>query len=542
MSDTLDTQIRRMVIELVDEAPPAPSLHELEEIERTRAGSDRSRDRRIDPFVPHGSTRRIRRSVALVACVAVLVIAGVLLLQGGGGTPQAGRVPLHSGTWSLVDDVLSGTWNQYTNGPSRGSLSCPTVSTCYVMSGHYNSPDAGAPLLGVSLSVSSDGGQTWTAQPMPSGFAPTSQVACGSGSMCAAGGIRSGVPVLAVTQDGGGTWSLDPLPRGVGHFATVSCLSESFCAGLATNSKLSVLSQTITDATFLLTTDGGTTFTDRSLVKGDSMQALDCESEQDCTAIGWNDELGGQGNFGAGVSAHTTDGGATWTAGTIPEGLGVQGGSSLSCSDAQHCWMIGLIAVPFDNSPQCVGRPNPGLGSTTTPTTSAETPAVAAVAQAESAAVEQEVQKEAASGQVSCRAPGWPLFVSALASTSNAGLSWTPDPLPSDVPEPAFEDLSCPTDLQCWVTGSDAVPRVVGATSDGGQPVLLGTADGGATWSNVTFSVPEGAPDAYSQSYLSLGMISCPSAGSCVALGDAAQSAPSSPVYTLTTNDPADRH
>ena len=80
------------------------------------------------------------------------------------------------------------------------------------------------------------------------------------------------------------------------------------------------------------------------------------------------------------------------------------------------------------------------------------------------------------------------------------------------------------------------------ATYNGGQPILLGTTDGGATWSDVTFSVPEGAPDAYSQSYLSLGGISCPSAGSCVALGDAAQSAPSSPVYSFAARDRANRH
>jgi hypothetical protein len=122
------------------------------------------------------------------------------------------------------------------------------------------------------------------------------------------------------------------------------------------------------------------------------------------------------------------------------------------------------------------------------------------------------------------------------------GLSWTPDSLPSDVPQPIFDGLSCPTDYQCLVTGADSVPRQVGSTYDGGQPILLGTTDSGATWSNVTFSMPTGAPDAYGQSYLSLGGISCPSAGSCVALGNAAQSAPSSPVYRLAAQDRANRH
>jgi hypothetical protein len=540
MTDKLDIQIRSLVMELVEAAPPAPSLDELEDMERIRVSAGESPRRPKGSVQAHDRTRRVRRSAAvLAACAAVLVVAGVLVIGGGGGTPQAGRSPVQSGTWRLADDVLSGTWSQYTHGPPRGSLTCPTTSVCYVMSGDYNTPDAGAPLLGVSLYASSDGGQTWAAHPMPDGFAPTSQIACGSASNCAAGGTHNGQPVLAATNDGGETWALDPLPSGVGHLDTLSCPSQNFCAGLAGHSK--DLSNGTTDATFLFTTNGGRMFTDEPLVRGDSMQSLSCSSDQDCTAIGSSD-LGGPDNFAAGVSARTTDGGATWSPGTIPDGLGVDGDSALSCGDARHCWMIGLIAIPFQNPPQCAGIPIHEPPGTTTPTTSVQSPAVAAVAQAESAATAKEFQKEAGSPQVGCSAPGWPLIIGALASTNNGGLSWTPDSLPSDVPQPVFEGLSCPTDSQCWVTGSEAVPRQVGTTYDGGQPILLGTTDGGATWSNVTFNVPGGAPDAYGQSYLSLGGISCPSGGSCVALGNAAQSAPSSPVYSLAANNRANRH
>ncbi len=535
MSDALDTQIRTLVIQLVDAAPPAPSLHELEHKEHIRALAGESPREPEGPVKAHFGTRRVRQSAVLVACAAVLVVAGVLVIGGGGGTPQADRLPLQSGTWRLADDELSGTWSQYTHGPPRGSLTCPSTSICYVMSGHYKTPYSGAPLLGVSLYASSDEGQSWTAHPMPNGFAPTSQLACGNASSCAAGGSLNGRAVLATTNDGGESWALDPLPGGVGHLDMLSCPSSNFCAGLAANGKLS--SNRTKDATFLVSTNGGKMFIDRPLVSGDSMQSLSCSSDQDCTAIGWRDDLGGPGNFAAGVSARTTDGGATWSPGTIPEGLGVESGSALSCGDAAHCWMIGLIVIPFQNAPQCAGESFPELGTTTTPTTSVQSPAVAAVAQAESAATAKEFQKDAGSAQFGCSAPGWPLIISALASTNDGGLTWTPDSMPSDVPQPVFEDLSCPTDSQCWVTGSDAEPREVGSTYNGGQPILLGTTNGGATWSDVTFSVPEGAPDAYSQSYLSLGGISCPSAGSCVALGDTAQSAPTSPVYSLAEKD-----
>ena len=315
MNDKLDIQIRSLVIELVDAAPPAPSLHELEDTERIRASAEESPRRSEGSVKAYDRTRKFRRSAVLIACAAVLVVAGVLVVGGGGDTPQTGRLPLHSGTWRLADDVLSGTWSQYTHGPPRGSLTCPTTSVCYVMSGHYNSPYAGAPLLGVSLYASSDGGQIWTAHPMPNGFAPTSQIACGSASNCAAGGTHNGQPVLAATKDGGATWALGPLPSNVGHLDTLSCPSVNFCAGLAASSN--DLSKETTDATFLFTTDGGMTFTDEPLVTGDSMQSLSCSSDQDCTTIGWNDNLGGPGNFAAGVSARTTDGGATWSPGTF---------------------------------------------------------------------------------------------------------------------------------------------------------------------------------------------------------------------------------
>ena len=63
--------------------------------------------------------------------------------------------------------------------------------------------------------------------------------------------------------------------------------------------------------------------------------------------------------------------------------------------------------------------------------------------------------------------------------------------------------------------------------------MLLGTTDGGATWSKVTFSVPTNAPNYDGQSYLSIGSIDCPSAGVCAANGVAAQSSPSAPFYSL---------
>jgi hypothetical protein len=64
--------------------------------------------------------------------------------------------------------------------------------------------------------------------------------------------------------------------------------------------------------------------------------------------------------------------------------------------------------------------------------------------------------------------------------------------------------------------------------------MVLGTTNGGLTWSRVTFRVPGTAPNFYGQSYLSIGSIDCPSAAVCVVLGVGAQCSPYIPTYSFT--------
>jgi photosystem II stability/assembly factor-like uncharacterized protein len=477
------------------------------------------------------SPSRVPRWSAAVAVAAAVVLLTALLVTGGSG--NSGKAPIaaqKAGTWTLADDVLSGTWQQYTNGPPPGLLSCPTTTICYAMAGKYASPAAGSPMLSESVYVSTDAGATWAERPMPQGFASTSPISCSSSSDCAAGGTQEGRAVLASTTDGGANWAITPLPTRVGHLDTLSCPTTSFCAGLAADSEVLQIGKT--DATFLATSNGGQTFTDTPIVPGQSMQSLACTSAVDCTAIGWDDAVGSN-DLTAGVAARTTDGGRTWSRGVLPRGLGVSYLSNLSCADASHCMMSGTIAISLPIPPQCTNL-HLGGGTAGNVPTDPQIPAVAAIAREESEAASHEVLKQAASGKsFSCGAPGQPFFVGALASTQDGGLTWTPDHLPSGVPEPQFSDLSCPTVNQCWATGEDALPRQVGNSYNGGSPMLLATTDGGSTWSSVTFSVPQGAPNFDDQSYLSMGGISCPSTNLCVALGTGAQSAQTVPTYSL---------
>jgi photosystem II stability/assembly factor-like uncharacterized protein len=507
-------------------------------------------DTNASPLGLRNQSRYRRPSMAFaVAAVTLLVVGLTVFGPGGGGrkgaittpweaarslsvAPNGGATHQRSGTWTLVDDVLSGRWQQSLLGPPSGYLVCPTASTCYVMSGHYASADANAPLLSVSLYVSSDVGSTWSVLPMPQGFDPTSPLACGGIADCAAGGTYKGESVLVSTSDGGHSFVITPLPAGDGSLYSLSCPSPESCAGLA--AMRSDSNQTPTDATFLSTSDGGSTFVDVPIVAGDSMQALACSSSLDCTAVGTSDALG-VNDLTAGVAARTEDGGRTWVAGNFPSGFGVSYLSQLSCADALHCSVVGNIAITVANPPQCASVPQLGEGTTTTqaPTT-APSPTVQSVSQFESQAATSEILKDAQSQSsgFSCNSGGQTL-ISDIASSNDGGLTWTPDPLPADVPQPQLLGLSCPTDNECWAAGSDAVPQQIGNVHNGVSSVLLGTTDGGSTWSKVTFGVPTDAPNDEGQSYLSIGLITCPSANVCVAQGATAQSSPSAPFYSL---------
>jgi len=501
-------------------------------------------------------SRRLAIAVALVA--VILLVVGVTVFDTGGSgqkgaiatlpkgaiaTPWKAARPLsvagkggaadhRKGTWTLVDDVLSGRWQQSILGPPSGYLVCPNASTCYVMSGHYASPDANAPLLSVSLYVSTDVGSTWSVLPMPQGFHPTSSLACGGIADCAAGGTYNAKSVLVSISDGGHSFVITPLPADDGTFYSLSCASPQSCVGLAATS--ADLNQTPNDATFLSTNDGGSTFVDAPIVAGDSMHALACSSSLACTAIGTSDVLG-PNDLSAGVVARTDDGGRTWVAGKFPSGFGVGYLSELSCADALHCSVAGNIAITVPNSPQCASLPQQlGVTPTTTPASGPPaSPAVQSISQFESQVATSEILKDAQSGSTVFSCSGGQTQISDIASSSNGGLTWTPEPLPADVPQPQLFGLSCPTVNECWAAGSDAVPEQIGNAQNGGSSVILGTTDGGSTWSKVTFRVPTDAPNDDGQSYLSIGLITCASANVCLAQGATAQNSPSAPIYSL---------
>jgi hypothetical protein len=491
-------------------------------------------------LAPLRNWRAVRPKLALAVVVLFVLgtITGALAAFGGSGLgapiktpwqparalPARGSAQQHAGTWQLVDALLTGSWQQNVYGPPPGWFSCSSDGACYVLAGQYPSAEAGAPLLSESLYVSTDQGATWSVLPVPSGLVPTTALECSGPQWCATGATYDGQSVLAITRDRGHSFTIDPLPAGAGTLHDLSCPSTGACEGLVATASVET---TPVDATFLVTDDGGSTFHDEPIVAGDSMDLLVCTSGTDCTAVGRTD-ASVRDTVPSGVSVVTSDQGRTWTVGSLPGGFGITDSSTLVCPDVQHCFVTGLLPMQVQDPPLCAGIPSSQRSAKLLP---AMSPQAEAISKRETEILAREAAQQTTPNFVTCGSGITDVYD--IASSSDGGDTWALEVPPSDVPRPWLTGLACPTATECWAAGQESVPRKFDGGTDMASPVLIGTTNGGSTWSKVVFSVPATAPDYTGQSYLSMGSIVCTSASVCIARGAAAQGSNYAPMYTL---------
>jgi hypothetical protein len=442
----------------------------------------------------------------------------------------AGQAHLHAatGTWVLADYITSEGWQQNTTGPEPGNLTCPTYLTCYV-TGDNASSSSGAPQYN-SFYVSSDGALSWSVLPVPSGVDFTTPLSCADVNDCAAGATDNGQPVFITTGDGGHSFTIDPLPSSAGGFYSLDCPTLRFCAGLAaTSSQPDGVPQ---NATFLSTTTNGASFSDSSLPSGESMVSLACPTASNCVTVGTSDATDDSGLV-TGVVASTNDAGQKWTNGALPAGFGVIDYlSRISCGDALHCSVLGNIAVPVTPSSECSTiNPQPPTTPTSLPMSTPSAAVLAIEKQEAVYAVEANVI-EAKDGSVTCG--DGPMIVSDIASTSDGGLTWTPEALPASAPEPQLSDIVCASADYCIATGSVAVPqKFQSGAINGGSAIVLVTMNDGADWTGVSFSVPSNIPSGVQyDAFMAVGDVQCPQVNDCVALGVSDQGSKTTPVYT----------
>jgi photosystem II stability/assembly factor-like uncharacterized protein len=466
-----------------------------------------------------GSTHSTRQRVATLVTVAatVVVLATALTIALGGSSsnskvslPVGARVTpwhaarklpvaLHPATstgsvgWQLVSLVANQGWQVDTSGAPPSELTCPAVSICYGLSVRYASPKAGAKPGSVSLYTSSDLGSTWSVLPMPSGFLPISNLSCTVEGVCGVGGTEKSRPAFALTIDGGHQWGVVSMP-GTDLLRAVDCQSATICIGVLREGGIGGRSSSI-----VRTSDGGATWASPTGRVSGLLLALSCSAAQECVAVGATPSPGMFDDTG--LALRSDDGGVSWTQATLPSGFGFSRfTTAVSCASAGFCMALGATSIP--NPTLCQGPngdPPPGFDyCSTSPTTE----------------------------------------VSAVVTSSDGGNTWRLRPLPSNVPMPQLFSVSCAGTSVCWAAGQESVPQVIGNVHDDGSPVMVGTTDGGATWTKSTFVIPANAPNYLGQEYLAISDISCPTASECVASGAGAQSAPSTPIYRYQEGSP----
>jgi photosystem II stability/assembly factor-like uncharacterized protein len=358
---------------------------------------------------------------ALMSVVVILAVTAVSIsLSANVGKPHA-SLPVKPPTpWRLAA-MLSGPQFQLASGNPNliAGATCTTHSLCFLSTGYgldYNG--------GGALYVSRDGGHTWQQTHLPADTAIVTKVSCASSSWCVAGAghldaslgdplakkpMRA--PEILVTTDGGQTWTAEsvPLPVDVqqipagggfpaettywpGAVDAVICNAPESCQVLGQSQVDNPSGNGIADRLFYLgTADGGRHWSSTQLperpnelaaqiaLQAGTTVSMDCSSVNACVVVAslvsftssppnafdaWSTANAGKtwqenpvpgaqyltapiscpnaGNcwlmVGTGNHVlHSTDGGATWTAISLPPG----GWDGVSCSTDTKCWVSG---------------------------------------------------------------------------------------------------------------------------------------------------------------------------------------------------------
>lgn len=185
----------------------------------------------------------------------------------------------------------------------------------------------------------SGAGGMWSASAFPPGKQSLDGVSCATSNACEAvgGPSASGVGEEVHTLDGGAKWSSGALTAN--ELYGVSCPTASNCVAVGLYNASGIdLSDGNGKSPIVYTSDGGATWLPASLPAPNAsslfgVNAVSCRSSQYCVAVG----------NGLGDTAfiyETSDGGADWTGGEIPQ-VKVQQMSGVSCPSVNECVVVG---------------------------------------------------------------------------------------------------------------------------------------------------------------------------------------------------------
>lgn len=292
-----------------------------------------------------------------IVCAAVGTCA-LLGLSGTVSCPDSNLCQVTGNPSSTFEETTDGgaSWTSHP-GPTEmtsfiglTAMACPSAASCVAVESDGSGPTGAAETF-----VTTDGGQTWKAEPMQDGFVPR-ELRCSSVADCfvtgfyqsPAGSQTAPSGAVLYTADSGTTWAAASYPSGLGAFGATSCATATDCLGTFAGS-----AGQSTDV--LSSIDGGRSWSPlpASGLPGGVVLSTACPTTQQCWAAGLTDAQA-SGNAitvpdsAAGLIASTSDGGQTWQ--TVPAPDGVIQVASLSCPSTTDCY-----ALAFEKSTSAGG-------------------------------------------------------------------------------------------------------------------------------------------------------------------------------------------
>jgi photosystem II stability/assembly factor-like uncharacterized protein len=216
------------------------------------------------------------------------------------------------------------------------SVSCGSPVHCVVGAvGGPGNCDCQAEFL-----VSSDGGGTWKEVVLPFGSYAVPWLSCADATHCLAGTQQSGElpsPVVVLSTDDGGLHWSRPGSGTFDYRAEVGCRSASSCVVVTGGHDPSGSGFPDEPMSVLRSSDEGATWTRLGGPLTGMLMAAPpaCPGALNCVVVGTSSSASPP-PAGAGAAWTTSDGGSTWTRGSLPPDIAAL--SAVSCSIPSHCW------------------------------------------------------------------------------------------------------------------------------------------------------------------------------------------------------------
>lgn len=405
---------------------------------------------------PH--RRAHRRTLRVLVGIAVLVLAAISTVFVVNDEHNGHSVQQTS--WTFTGYLSKLAWQvQPAIGSDPSQLDCPSITTCYVTGLSFPPPSTDkAPQPNVVVEVTHDGGATWQESPLPPGGVTIGSITCPGVTTCMLSGRTQGKGavsgVMFRTTNGGESWTSLPMPNPPGGFVPLlSCATTLKCDSLRSVPGPDGLGVSYVSD---VTSDGGSTWTSSPMPGTFRGYALECTTSDYCIAGGQrpNDyRIGDLTQTVPAAALYSTNGGVTWHSGTLPKEPGTHPViSKLSCADQSHCM---AISTAIGRRPSTHVLETTDGGRTWSPSPGAS-PSVY-------------LYKLSCPTNSDCWASGSPLNgqAGAIFFTNDSGQHWTRERLPEDRGSPLrlVLDISCSTRYRCVALANPSIslsgPQVV---------------------------------------------------------------------------------